>query len=141
MAPEVLHKNKYSEKADIFSFGTVLYEIFTGWTPYSQPPFDTMNYSQLMFQITEKNVRPDLSCLSTSLQELIKDCWNVEPTLRPSFPEIITRLTRLKKGRIAGTQSGSMSELDFSSDLEQDKLDSEILIDDDITDEQPLLIN
>lgn len=95
MAPEVLDKVKYSEKADVFSFGMVLFEIFSGHTPYSEPPFDVMGYSQLMYHITEKQSRPNISNLSTSLQELIKDCWNMDPNLRPNLPEIITRLSRL----------------------------------------------
>ena len=95
MAPEVLDKVKYSEKADVFSLGMVLCEIFSGKPPYSEPPFDEMGYSQLMYHITEKQSRPNISNLLTSLQELIKDCWNMNPNLRPNLPEIITRLSRL----------------------------------------------
>ena len=96
MAPEVLSKNKYSEKADVFSFGVVLYEIFTGKLPYSDPPFDKMNQAQLMYQIVELEARPPLDGLIISLQQLIRDCWNMDPRMRPSFAEIIVRLRRMK---------------------------------------------
>merc|ERR1711934_1247513 len=36
MAPEVLRKGKYSEKADVYSFGVLLLEVYTGQYPYSQ---------------------------------------------------------------------------------------------------------
>ncbi|KAI9918516.1 hypothetical protein PsorP6_011968 [Peronosclerospora sorghi] len=34
MEPEVLGNRKYTEKADVFSFGIVVWEIFTGQCPY-----------------------------------------------------------------------------------------------------------
>merc|ERR1712137_262211 len=60
MAPEVIKKNKYSEKADVFSFGMVLWEIFTGCIPYNNEEFHGMNQVQLIFYIVEKNARPPL---------------------------------------------------------------------------------
>lgn len=43
MAPEVLSKNKYSEKADVYSFGIVLAELLSGIPPYSQGEAANMN--------------------------------------------------------------------------------------------------
>merc|ERR1712000_630241 len=100
MAPEVLSKNKYSEKADVYSFGIVLAEIFTGALPYSEPPFDKMNQAQLMYQILEQGARPNIESLNISLQQLIRDCWNTDPRLRPSFAEAVVRLRRLKAERV-----------------------------------------
>lgn len=96
MAPEVLSKNKYSEKADVFSFGIVLAEIFNGNRPYSEPEYKDLNQAQLMYQILEKGVRPNIENLSISLQQLIRDCWNEDPRMRPSFAELVVRLRRLK---------------------------------------------
>lgn len=96
MAPEVLLKNKYSEKADVYSFGTVLWEIFTGKKPYSDEKFGPMNQAQLMFQILENHARPSLHDLHPALQQLISDCWSLDPRLRPTFNESLVRLRRLK---------------------------------------------
>lgn len=38
MAPEVLMSQPYNEKVDVYSFGILLYEIFTQSIPYSSPP-------------------------------------------------------------------------------------------------------
>ena len=97
MAPEVIQKNKYSEKADVFAFGMVLWEIFTGKLPYMGEEFQGMNQVQLMFHIVDKNARPPLDGLEDGLKQLIVDCWNLDPRLRPSFKESIVRLRRLKE--------------------------------------------
>ena len=96
MAPEVLSKNKYSEKADVYSFGIVLAEVFSGKLPYTDPEHKGLNQAQLMYHILEKDARPSIDTLEPALQQLIRDCWNTDPRLRPSFTEIVVRLRRLK---------------------------------------------
>ena len=95
MAPEVLSKNKYSEKADVYSFGIVMCEVFTQLQPYSTAPYDEMNQAQLMYQIAEKEARPSLRRVHPALQQLISDCWNTDPSMRPTMGEVIVRLRRL----------------------------------------------
>ena len=104
MAPEVLSLNKYSEKADVYSFGIVLWEIFTGNRPYEDDEYRTMNQAQLCYHIVDKHARPSLQGLHPSLQQLISDCWDVDPRLRPSFSEAVIRLRRMK---FEDTQSAS----------------------------------
>jgi len=95
MAPEVLAKDKYSEKADVFSFGVLLVEIYTAMRPYSEAKYAHFNQAQLMYQIVQNGARPDLSHLPVALQQLVSDCWAEDLRLRPSFPEIVVRLRRL----------------------------------------------
>jgi serine/threonine protein kinase len=95
MAPEVLSKNKYSEKADVYSFGIVLAEIFTGVRPYSDGEAGQMNQAQLMFNIVNNALRPSLEGIPSPLQQLILECWNIVPNIRPTFEEIALRLKRL----------------------------------------------
>ena len=96
MAPEVLRQEKYSARADVYSFGIVLCELFTNRPPYSSPPFDTMNVAVLTHHITTMHARPSLDGLHPTLQALISECLASNPHARPTFVEVTTRLKRLR---------------------------------------------
>lgn len=51
---------------------------------------------QLMYQIANEGLRPSIEELPPGLEQLVQDCWNEEPTLRPAFTEIVVRLERLR---------------------------------------------
>lgn len=94
MAPEVLTKEKYSEKADIYSFGIVLYELFSGHRAYSLEPYKSMNVAVLNSRVLA-GARPALDDLPLQLHQLVNDCWNQKPQRRPPWDEIIPRLQAL----------------------------------------------
>jgi serine/threonine protein kinase len=85
MAPEVLGNQKYTEKADVFSFGIVIWEVVTGECPY-----DGMSQIQAALGVLNRNLRPTIprDC-PPFLSRLMKACWNRQPELRPSFPNIV----------------------------------------------------
>eukprot|EP01094_Clydonella_sp_ATCC50884_P029918 TRINITY_DN955_c0_g1_i1.p1 TRINITY_DN955_c0_g1~~TRINITY_DN955_c0_g1_i1.p1 ORF type:complete len:285 (+),score=78.48 TRINITY_DN955_c0_g1_i1:1-855(+) len=95
MAPEVLAHSRYTEKADVFSFGVCLIELFSGHRPYSEPKYRRTNQTQLMFRVVKEQLRPSTDGLPSPLVLLANDCWNSDPTLRPTFSEVCTRLKRL----------------------------------------------
>ncbi len=92
MPPEVIDGGGYSYRSDVYSFGVILYEIcslnvaFDSIRKYD----DREEFNRL---VIEQNMRPKLnkiSCPRTT--RLIEDCWQGEPTQRPSFDEIYTRI-------------------------------------------------
>ena len=62
--------------------------------------FARAHVAHLTYQIAYNNIRPDCSSIHSIVEQLITDCWNKDPHLRPSFSEIIARLKRIKKMKL-----------------------------------------
>jgi len=90
MAPEVLLRRNFNEKADVYSFGLMLWEILTGQLPLIE--FENYTLNQFVEVLCRDKIRPVIpDDTNLLLKQLIEDCWQHEPTLRPSFPQIVDR--------------------------------------------------
>lgn len=90
MAPEIMRRNTYKPAADVYSFGIVMYEVYT-----SRFPYPNMKPIQLMFHVTEKH-RPKFyeeDNVPPTMRTLIEKCWSQDPKDRPTFEEILGVLT------------------------------------------------
>ncbi len=111
MAPEVIEHNPYKEKADVFSFGIVLWELLTGKVPYSD-----MTPLQAAVGVVQKGLRPVIpaNCPPT-LAAIMQDCWQRNATARPSFDSLKTQMEDLwrvqRSEELRRTQSGFLSKL------------------------------
>ncbi|GLI69575.1 hypothetical protein VaNZ11_014233 [Volvox africanus] len=103
MAPEVYQGLPYNEKADVFSFGVVLYELFArslllvthintrkpGLPAVMQKPGQ---YAEAVSQ----GYRPEwTSCIPAPVWDLITECWNQDPLARPTMAEAESRLREI----------------------------------------------
>lgn len=84
MAVEVLSNKPYSEKADVFSFGILLWELIARKLPYFG-----MQPMQVGLAVVQQGMRPTIpeQC-PQPLAQLMKACWNEIPERRPSFAQI-----------------------------------------------------
>lgn len=87
-APEVLASKPYSEKADVYSFGIVLWEMVTG-----EVPFKNMSTIDAAHAVVTSQLRPPIPAdCAPKLAALIKRCWDQDPHKRPSFEDILVML-------------------------------------------------
>ncbi|KAI8536931.1 hypothetical protein RHMOL_Rhmol10G0295000 [Rhododendron molle] len=93
MAPEVIEHKPYDHKADVFSFGVVLWELLTGEVPYLY-----LTPLQAAVGVVQQGLRPTIpKNTNPKLVELLERCWQQNPTLRPDFSEIIEMLQHMAK--------------------------------------------
>ena len=92
MAPEVLENKPYDERADIYSFAIVLWELLT-----AVEPFKGMHPMQVMRAIDKGErppVPPNPDC-PPDYVALMRACWEREPEARPTFREGLERLSAM----------------------------------------------
>ena len=95
MAPEVMGRKGYSYKADVYSFGIILYELCSLQHAYD----DLGKYDNDMEEFNRLvigSMRPKLDMIACPrTKKLIEDCWNADPTQRPSFDEIYKEIIEI----------------------------------------------
>ncbi|KAK9956390.1 hypothetical protein ABG768_014126 [Culter alburnus] len=82
MAPESIFDNLYTTLSDVWSYGILLWEIFSlGGTPYPGMVVDSSFYNKI--KSGYRMAKPEHA--SSDVYELMMKCWNSEPEKRPSF--------------------------------------------------------
>lgn len=85
MAPEVISHKQYNGKADVYSFGILLWELLTRKTPY-----EAMTPIQAAVGVVQDNLRPLIpDGTNRRLRDLMERCWASDPEIRPTFPELL----------------------------------------------------
>lgn len=89
-APEVLRHEKYTEKADLFSYGTVLWELYTRKTIFQGLPQIAIYKS-----VVDGEMPPVGDGCDPRYAKLVQDCWQLDAMKRPSFRDVLDRLAPL----------------------------------------------
>jgi GAF domain-containing protein len=100
MAPEIIMGKKYTEKADVYAFGIILWEVLTRLEPY-----DDKEPMQIVVEVVNNNLRPTIphEHRNNPLVPLMKDCWHKNPEERPTFKAIVERLEEIVKTNAASS--------------------------------------
>src|SRR5262249_54107452 len=102
MAPEILLERAPDTRADIFSFGIVLYELWSGTHPFrSSSTIETANRIMNSQPSSLVSVVPGTPA---ALAQVISRCLNKNPADR--YPDALTLLSDLNKIELARAHSG-----------------------------------
>jgi len=100
MAPEILLEGRVSKAADVYAFGITMWELFTGGHPFQGVPRALLGHS-----ITCEHKRPAFPLLTPAGYRILAEaCWHPKPEMRPSFEEVLKKLTALRSEQPSFTQ-------------------------------------
>ena len=92
MAPEILGGARFGEKADVYSFAMVAWEVLT-----RSLPFTGMNPVQIGLAVREQKLRPPLPAdCPAGFGALLEDCWHDEPEMRHAFAAVLGKLQAIE---------------------------------------------
>lgn len=108
MAPEALFDRVYTHQSDVWSFGVLMWEIFTlGGSPYPGIPVEEL------FKLLKEGHRMDKPSNCThELYLLMRECWHAVSSQRPMFKQLVAELDKI-------LSSISDEYLDLSTPFEQ----------------------
>nr|XP_057919434.1 macrophage colony-stimulating factor 1 receptor isoform X2 [Doryrhamphus excisus] len=92
MAPESIFDCVYTVQSDVWSYGILLWEIFSlGKSPYPSMAVDSRFYKMVKrgYQMCQPDFAPP------EIYTIMTMCWHLEPTERPTFSKISHMIQRL----------------------------------------------
>lgn len=80
-APELLRRSPFTNAVDAYSFGILLWELWT-----REDPYKGMSPILIKEQVLARGLRPEITPdIPTVFRRLMGACWNAEPEKRPTF--------------------------------------------------------
>lgn len=92
-APESLRQGEFSSKSDMWSFGILLYEIYSfGRLPYPKIPLaDVVKHVESGYRMEAPEGCPG------AIYNIMKRAWSAQAKDRPSFADVLIELDKLEK--------------------------------------------
>ncbi|XP_041666012.1 tyrosine-protein kinase JAK2a [Cheilinus undulatus] len=111
-APESLTESKFSVASDVWSFGVVLYELFTFGDKNCSPPavfMDKMGNEKQgqmivyhLIDLLKQGYRlPAPNSCPKEINKVMTGCWNSDPKLRPTFKSLIVSVETVRDSKDA----------------------------------------
>ncbi|KAG7329168.1 hypothetical protein KOW79_007342 [Hemibagrus wyckioides] len=97
MAPEAIFDKIYTTQSDVWSFGVLMWEIFSlGASPYPGVQID----EEFCCRLKEGTRMRAPEYASSEIYQTMLDCWHGEPLQRPTFTELVERLGDLLQASV-----------------------------------------
>ncbi|XP_066571220.1 vascular endothelial growth factor receptor kdr-like isoform X2 [Amia ocellicauda] len=97
MAPEAIFDKIYTTQSDVWSFGVLMWEIFSlGASPYPGLHID----EEFCCRLKEGTRMRPPEYASSEIYQTMLDCWQGEPAERPTFTDLVARLGDLLQANV-----------------------------------------
>ncbi|CAL8067999.1 unnamed protein product [Calicophoron daubneyi] len=87
-APEALITGRYTTKCDVWSYGVLLWEIFT----FGDVPYRSWSNPQTREMVGSGYRLPAPELMPSLIRKHMNDCWQTDPQRRPTFAELARSL-------------------------------------------------
>ncbi|XP_045447381.1 tyrosine-protein kinase transmembrane receptor Ror [Melitaea cinxia] len=104
MPPESILYGKFTTESDIWSYGVVLWEIYS----YGLQPYYGYSNQEVISMVRAGELLAAPSGCPTAMYALMMECWKHTPQRRPNFEEIVIRLQEWIE--IGGCPDAALSE-------------------------------
>ncbi|XP_078488058.1 inactive tyrosine-protein kinase transmembrane receptor ROR1 [Ciona intestinalis] len=88
MAPESIHSWQFSDKSAVWSFGVLLWEMFS----YGLQPYCGYSNHEVLDMISRRQLLTCPDQCPAKVYSLMHECWCGQPNQRPSFKELLSKL-------------------------------------------------
>lgn len=95
-APESINTLSFSAASDVWSFGVVLWELFT----YGEQPWSGYTGEQIQTEVNSGQLLSQPDLCTPEYYDLMRECWAPEPDDRPSFASLLLRLPQLRPTQV-----------------------------------------
>ncbi len=86
----MIRGERYSEKADVYSFGIIVWEVLT-----RKVPFAGRNFMGVTLEVLEGR-RPQIPAdCPAAVRKLMKKCWHANADKRPAMSDVVATLDGL----------------------------------------------
>ena len=93
LAPESLRHGKFSVPSDLWSFGVLLWELFS----FGAQPYSDLSNAQVVKKILNFQLLPKPEKCPDSVYTTMLKCWHKSPAKRPWFSELSRELNEVFK--------------------------------------------
>jgi CheY-like chemotaxis protein len=95
MAPERFRRGHYGPKSDVYSVGTVLYEMLSGRLPFVPASPDPLALVAMQTEEEPPPLRPRCRDISPELEALVRTTLDKDPAVRPTAELLARRLAKV----------------------------------------------